>query len=140
MKKIITNNAEETFSLAFNIGKKCLGGEVFALLGNLGTGKTKFAQGLAAGLGYDKQVNSPTFNIIKIYHLEGVVKEFCHIDTYRLNSERDILDLGVEEFFTSPYTVSLIEWADKVKKIWPEKTKIVNIRALSPERREIIFS
>ena len=70
---------------------------------------------------------------------EGRIKEFCHIDVYRLNSGAELLSLGVEEFFSSLYAVTLIEWADKVQKIWPKKTRVIKIRALSLEQREIIF-
>ncbi len=137
MKIIITNNEQETFNLGKSLGKKCCGGEIFALQGNLGSGKTKFTQGLAQGLGVLNNVNSPTFNIFKLYKLNGRIKYFCHLDTYRLKSEEDLISLGVEEFFNSPEAVVVIEWAEKVKKILPVRAKIIKIESLSPQTRKI---
>lgn len=140
MKTIITKNEIDTFNLGLALGKKCQGGEIFALCGNLGAGKTKLIQGLAVGLGVRRQVNSPTFNILKIYKSVGKVKYFCHIDAYRLNSERDLMALGVEEFLSSTETVTAIEWAEKVKKIWPEKIIIINIKSLAMDQRKIVIN
>lgn len=137
MKTIITKNEKATFNLGLALGKKCRGGEVFALCGDLGAGKTRLLQGLAVGLGVKNRVNSPTFNILKIYKSVGKVKYFCHIDAYRLGSERDLIILGVEEFLNSAETVTAIEWAEKVKKIWPKNVKIINIKQLSINNREI---
>ena len=148
MKKIITNNEKETVALGLVLGKKCRGGEVFALCGDLGAGKTKLSQGIAKGLGVTGRVNSPTFNILKIYRVGSQVgdkknnqtkkiKCLCHIDAYRLQSEKDLLSLGVEEFFGQPETVVIIEWAEKVKKIWPPRTTIINIKQLKEDQREI---
>jgi tRNA threonylcarbamoyladenosine biosynthesis protein TsaE len=139
MKTIITKNEQETFDFGVSLGQACQGGEVFALSGDLGSGKTKLLQGLAVGLGIGTQVNSPTFNILKLYKSRGKVKSFCHIDAYRLRSEQDLISLGIEEFFNSPQTVTAIEWAEKVKKIWPQRTKIINIKSLDENRRRISF-
>lgn len=139
MEKNITNNKQETFSLGFEIGKTCLGGEVFALSGDLGAGKTTFLQGLAKGLGVSVQVNSPTFNILKLYKTKtgSKVKEFCHIDSYRLSSSRDLEALGIKEFLDSKNTVTAIEWAEKVKAILPKNTVSITIKHLSEDSREI---
>jgi tRNA threonylcarbamoyladenosine biosynthesis protein TsaE len=140
MKKIITISERETFNFGLTLGKKCRGGEVFALCGNLGAGKTKLLQGLAKGLGVRSLITSPTFNILKLYTAAGKIKNFCHIDAYRLKSEKDLIFLGVKEFFDSPETVTAIEWAEKVKKIWPRNVKIIKIKAISENQREITFS
>ncbi|NCN99714.1 tRNA (adenosine(37)-N6)-threonylcarbamoyltransferase complex ATPase subunit type 1 TsaE [Candidatus Falkowbacteria bacterium] len=137
--KIISVNEDETFAWGESLGKKCQGGEVFLLFGDLGVGKTKLLQGLAKGLGVKGIVNSPTFNILKIYHAQ-VVKEFCHVDAYRLNSADDLESLGIQEFFDSKETVTAIEWAEKVKKIWPQGAKQIRIKFLSEKYREIISS
>jgi len=147
MKKIITKNEKETFKFGSTLGKSCRGGEVFALCGDLGAGKTKLLQGLATGLGVKSRVNSPTFNILKIYKIgtvrgknTGPVKGFCHIDAYRLKSERDLISLGVKEFFNQPDIVTAIEWADKVKKIWPKHARTIKMKQLTENKREIIYS
>lgn len=139
MEKITTKNEKETFAIGVNLAKKLKGGEVLALFGDLGAGKTKFLQGLAKGLGVKNKVNSPTFNILKIYKIKGdkTIKTFCHIDAYRLPSEKDLITLGVEEYFQDENTVTAIEWAEKIKKILPKKTIMVDIKHLSEEERAI---
>ena len=138
-KKVITGSEQETFELGRQAAKTCSGGEVYLVCGDLGAGKTKFTQGLAAGLGVRGRVNSPTFNILKMYQARGQVKTLCHIDAYRLNSGEDLEALGVGEFFLSRNTVTVVEWADRVKKIWPPKARIVNFHVLSVDKREITF-
>jgi tRNA threonylcarbamoyladenosine biosynthesis protein TsaE len=139
MKKVITKNEKETFAYGFNLANTLQGGEILALYGNLGAGKTKFLQGLAKGLGVKGQVNSPTFNILKLYKISGnkKIKSFCHIDAYRLSSEKDLITLGVEEYFQNKETVTAIEWAEKIKNIWPKKTIMVDIKHLSEKERII---
>jgi tRNA threonylcarbamoyladenosine biosynthesis protein TsaE len=147
MEKIVTKNEKETFRLGSLLGKGCRGGEVFVLCGDLGAGKTKFLQGLAAGLGVKSRVNSPTFNILKIYKIMNAaqnknaskIKIFCHIDAYRLKSAHDLISLGVKEFFDQSDVVTAIEWADKVKKIWPKKARVIKMKQLSENEREIIY-
>jgi tRNA threonylcarbamoyladenosine biosynthesis protein TsaE len=144
MKKIITHNEKETVALGLALGKKCRGGEVFALCGDLGAGKTKLSQGLAKGLGVVGRVNSPTFNILKVYRVNGrdkglkknKVKFFCHIDAYRLKSEKDLIALGVKEFLDSSDTVTAIEWAEKVKKILPKRAVVIKIKDSGRNIRE----
>lgn len=144
MEKIITNNEKETISFGQKLGKTCRGGEVFVLSGNLGAGKTKLLQGLAKGLGVKERVNSPTFNILKIYKitenknlLKQGIKVFCHIDAYRLESEKDLISLGISEFFSQSEVVTAIEWAEKVKKIWPKNARVIKIKSLTEKKREI---
>ena len=143
MTKIVTNSSHETFKLGFKFGQTLKGGEVLALQGNLGAGKTCFLQGLAKGMGIKDKVNSPTFNILKVYKISGKIKTktspqfFCHIDAYRLRDERDLVSLGVEEFFSDLKIVTAIEWAEKVKKILPKKTIVIDIKQISEDQREI---
>lgn len=139
----VTNTSQETFDLGFKFGQALKGGEVLALQGNLGAGKTCFLQGLAKGIGIKDKVNSPTFNILKVYRIPGKIKAkispqiFCHIDAYRLRDERDLVSLGVEEFFNDLKTVTAIEWAEKVKKILPKKAIVIYIKQLGEDKREI---
>lgn len=128
MEKFSSKNEQETLAFGKNFAKKLKGGEVLALFGDLGAGKTKFLQGLAEGLGVKNKVNSPTFNILKIYKTkkESKVKTFCHIDAYRLSSEKDLIALGIEEYFQDKDTVTAIEWAENVLRILPRKR--INIK------------
>mgnify|MGYP001225705085 CR=1 FL=1 len=139
MGKIVTTNEKQTWDAGFKLGKNLQGGEVLALYGDLGAGKTKFLQGLSKGLGVKNQVNSPTFNILKLYKViaNKKIKSFCHIDAYRLQSEKDLLSLGIEEYFQDKETVTAIEWAEKIKNIWPKKTIVIKIKHLEAEKREI---
>ncbi|MFA5000036.1 MAG: tRNA (adenosine(37)-N6)-threonylcarbamoyltransferase complex ATPase subunit type 1 TsaE [Patescibacteria group bacterium] len=142
MKKTTTHNEKETLAYGVALGRACRGGEVFVLIGELGAGKTKLAQGLAAGLGVKSRVNSPTFNILKLYKISKrgfEIKYFCHIDAYRLKSEKELSALGVKEIFNSPETVTVIEWAEKVKKIWPRRVRVMRIKYLNNSRREIVL-
>lgn len=139
MEKITTKNEKETFTLGVSLAKKLKGGEILALYGDLGAGKTKFLQGLAKGFGVKNKVNSPTFNILKIYKVKGhkTINTFCHIDAYRLSSEKDLIALGVEEYFQDKSTVTAIEWAERIKKILPKKTIAIDIKHLSEDERKI---
>jgi len=143
MTKTITNSSQETFKLGLEFGQTLKGGEVLALQGDLGAGKTCFLQGLAKGMGIKDKVNSPTFNILKVYKISGRIKTktspqvFCHIDAYRLRDERDLISLGIEEFFSDFKTVTAIEWAEKVKKILPKRMIAITIKQLSESQREI---
>lgn len=141
MEKIVTTNEKQTWEAGFKLGQSLKGGEVLALYGDLGAGKTKFLQGLSKGLGVKNQVNSPTFNILKLYKVTAnkQVKSFCHIDAYRLHSEKDLLSLGIEEYFQDDKTVTAIEWAEKIKNIWPKKTIVIKIKHLEEQKREILI-
>lgn len=139
MKKIISRSEKETAAFGEKLANKMKGGEIIAITGNLGAGKTKLVQGLAKGLGVSGRVNSPTFNILKIYRLRrpGRIKAFCHIDAYRLNSAKDLVALGVGELFGRPEVVTAIEWAEKVKRILPPRAIKINIDYFCENKRKI---
>lgn len=124
---LISASAEETCYIGKSLGEACSGGEIFLLSGDLGAGKTCLIQGLAQGLGVKGKVNSPTFNIMKIYKpkKEGI-KTFCHIDAYRLKSGKDLENIGFDDYL-KPDSVIAIEWSEIVKDIWPRKKIIINI-------------
>lgn len=113
--EVVTNSPDETVGLGKKMGEKLKGGEVFALRGNLGTGKTHFIKGLAIGCGVDESdvVNSPTFVLVNEY--SGRL-DIYHIDAYRLDSEKDFEALGFDDMI-SPGSVVVVEWADKVENI-----------------------
>ena len=141
MKRITTTTEKETWQEGFNLAGELGGGEVLALMGDLGAGKTKFLQGLAKGLGVKGRVNSPTFNILKIYPVVSNkrVKQFCHIDAYRLESAQDLLSLGIEEYFQDLKTVTAIEWAERVKGLFTKKTIKIKIQHIASEKRAILI-
>ena len=111
-----TRNEKETFKLGYSIGKKAQAGQIYTLTGDLGVGKTIFTQGLAAGLGIEEPVNSPTFKIVQIYE-EGRLP-FYHFDVYRIGDVEEMEEIGYEDYFYGE-GVCLIEWANLVEEILP---------------------
>jgi tRNA threonylcarbamoyladenosine biosynthesis protein TsaE len=97
------------------LGSLLSAGDVVALIGDLGTGKTTFTQGIAQGLGVVTPVNSPTFNLVQEHR--GRLPLF-HCDPYRLSSPDDLIDFGFEEYFERGGVV-VVEWADKIESLLP---------------------
>jgi len=106
-------------------------GDVIALDGDLGAGKTCFTGGLAEGMGSDDYVSSPTFTIVNEY--EGGRLPVFHFDTYRLQDEEDFLASGLDEYFYRG-GVSVIEWSDIIKGLLPEKTIRIRIKGTGDTR------
>ncbi|MDE7351900.1 MAG: tRNA (adenosine(37)-N6)-threonylcarbamoyltransferase complex ATPase subunit type 1 TsaE [Acetatifactor sp.] len=113
-----TDSPEETFRLGKRLGEACVPGEVYTLTGDLGTGKTVFAQGFAAGLGVSEPVCSPTFTILQVYE-EGRLP-FYHFDVYRIGDVEEMDEIGYEDCFYGG-GVSLVEWAELIQEILPPK-------------------
>ncbi|MFA6624785.1 MAG: tRNA (adenosine(37)-N6)-threonylcarbamoyltransferase complex ATPase subunit type 1 TsaE [Bacilli bacterium] len=105
----LTETAEETKKIARDLAMTLKGGEVILATGPLGAGKTAFCQGLGKALGVEGIINSPTFNLIKVY--KGKTKTLYHVDCYRLeNADEEKKDLGLDEVFGDPDTISYVEW------------------------------
>lgn len=135
----ISHSLEETQALGKKIASTFRGGEILALSGDLGAGKTAFVQGLAAGLNIKGRVNSPTFTIMKLYPAKkGNIKQLCHIDAYRISSGKELLDIGADDYLGQKDTVSAIEWIERVETVW-KKYNVVFIRIAntSVNEREI---
>ena len=115
---IETNSLEETFRVGKELGEKAYAGQVFTLTGDLGVGKTVFTQGLAKGLGIEEPVNSPTFTIVQEY--DGGRLPFYHFDVYRIGDVEEMEEVGFDDYVMGE-GVSLIEWADLISEILPEK-------------------
>ena len=110
------SSVQTTESLGYKIGQQCTGGEVITLMGDLGTGKTVLARGLALGIDIDPQlVMSPTFTLIHEYC--GRVR-FIHADLYRIENPNELASLGIHEYFSSS-TVVAIEWAERMRDELP---------------------
>ena len=92
-----TNGAEETFEVGMRLAKEAKAGDIYCLDGDLGTGKTVFSQGFAAGLGIKEAVNSPTFTIVCEYE-EGRLPLY-HFDVYRIEEPEEMEEIGYEEYF-----------------------------------------
>lgn len=128
-----TGSPEETRRLGAALGALLAAGDVVALEGDLGAGKTVFTQGAAAGLGFDGYVSSPTFVIVNEY--AGRVPIY-HVDLYRVSSEDELLDLGYREMFYGD-GVALVEWADRVPGLLPDERIDVAMRITGETSREI---
>lgn len=121
---IETRSAQETFQLGKELGEKAYPGQVFTLTGDLGVGKTVFTQGFAAGLGITEPVNSPTFTIVQVYE-EGRLP-FYHFDVYRIGDVEEMDEVGFEDYVMGE-GVSLIEWANLIEEILPQKRTEITI-------------
>ena len=115
---------EETYKIGKEIGEKTKPGEVYALIGDLGVGKTVFTKGFAAGLGIEEEITSPTFTLINEY--EDGRLPFYHFDVYRIEDESEIEEIGYEEYFYGE-GVTLVEWANRIENLLPKETKTVVI-------------
>jgi tRNA threonylcarbamoyladenosine biosynthesis protein TsaE len=136
--KITTESEKETFDLAAKMAKNVKGGEVYALSGDLGAGKTVFVRGFCHGLGIKKGVNSPTFVLMKIHKVRGhkAIKEVCHIDAYRLKSKADLEAIGALDYFGRKDTVCFLEWPEMVKDLFDGATTI-SMKRLEDDKRSI---
>lgn len=113
-----SNNVEETRGVAEELGRRAQRGSVYCLSGDLGAGKTAFAQGFAKGLGVEGDITSPTFTIMNVY--EGGRLPFYHFDVYRLSDGSELEAIGAEEFFCGE-GVCLIEWPEMINGYVPDK-------------------
>lgn len=115
---IETHDPEETFEVGRKIGMNAKPGQIYTLTGDLGVGKTVFTQGVAAGLGITEPVNSPTFTIIQEY--EDGRLPFYHFDVYRIGDLEEMEEIGYDDYFFGQ-GICLIEWAELIEEILPEK-------------------
>jgi tRNA threonylcarbamoyladenosine biosynthesis protein TsaE len=137
--EIITKSPEDTKKLGRKIGSSLKGGEIFALSGNLGAGKTTFMQGFAEGAGYLGRLTSPTFVLMRSYSIkEG---KLYHLDLYRFekNLKDEIDNMGVTDLWGRPENVMVIEWAEKINDLLPENTKRINFEIVGDTERKITY-
>lgn len=142
MEKRITKSADETKLLGKEFASTLIGGEVIALFGDLGSGKTTFVQGVAQGLGITQRVVSPTFLILKTYRLRKKrhdIEIFYHVDLYRTETSSDIDSLGLLELLHAKDTVIIIEWPEKLGSALSEKIKKVHFSYISETERSIRY-
>lgn len=139
----LTKNFKETQKLGKKLAKKIKSGKgaaVLGLQGDLGGGKTTFLQGLAKGLGIKEKILSPTFVIMKRFKINiKHFKNFYHIDCYRLNSPKDIEELGIKDIILNPKNIVAIEWSERIKKILPKSAIIIKFVFIDKNKREIVI-
>ncbi len=129
---MLSGSREDTYKIGNELGKKLKPGDVVALLGELGSGKTVFTSGMAAAFNINN-VHSPTFTIVNEYNA-GI--NFYHFDAYRI-SESDWIDCGFDEYLDGE-GICVIEWADNIKNVLPDNLiKVTFTRKENPDLREI---
>ena len=121
---IETNSPEETLALGEQLGRAAQPGDVYTLVGDLGVGKTVLTQGIAQGLEIDEPICSPTFTIVQVYE-EGRLP-FYHFDVYRIGDIEEMEEIGYDDYFFGQ-GICLIEWAELIEEILPEKRIEVTI-------------
>lgn len=134
--EIITNSATETQKFGQEVGTSLKGGEVLALVGDLGSGKTTFMQGLAKALSISSSVTSPTFILMRTYKSDLTI---YHLDLYRLeeNIDDELKNLGVTDIWGQKDNIVVIEWAEKARTTLPDSTKWITFEYLEGDSRKI---
>ena len=130
-QSIITKSAQETAA----VGERMAGTvapNVYCLYGDLGSGKTTFAQGFAKGLGITSRLLSPTFIIVRRYEIPNTTGFLYHVDLYRLHTSHSLDDIGLREILTDPQSYVVIEWAEKLGRLRPQKRTDISF-TLTPE-------
>jgi tRNA threonylcarbamoyladenosine biosynthesis protein TsaE len=130
----LVESAEEMRALGVALGRDAASGDVFALVGDLGAGKTVLVQGLAAGLGYEGPVTSPTFTLIHIY--EGGRLTLYHADLYRLERPEELDDVGLDDLFRQDGVV-VVEWADRFPGAIPPGRRLLRLEVVSESVRRV---
>ena len=130
-EEFISHNQAQTEDIGARLSQALTGGEVLALYGGLGAGKTAFTRGLARGLGIARPVTSPTFTLLHQYkgHLA-----LNHFDVYRLSSVEEAEDIGIDEIMQAD-GVTVIEWPERVEELLDDKTIVVKIEGSGDEPR-----
>ncbi len=131
---VTTSSAEESHALAEEFARALPPDTTLALHGDLGVGKTTFVQGLARGLGVTDPVTSPTFNIFTLY--KGSARTLVHMDAYRLENDRQIDALMLEDFLVSPWCLA-VEWPEKIAAWIPANALHLDL-GITPDQRHTI--
>ncbi len=143
---IKTKSTTETEQLGIEISKKLQGGDIILLSGNLGAGKTALVKGIAKGFDIPNTITSPTFTLMNLYPVnqpETNITGLIHIDTYRLKEERELIEIGAEDYLGRPNTICLIEWPDKIEGILKNYKNFISIeikQLKDSEEREISYT
>ena len=140
MQEKIAKSSKEMEKIAQDLVKRLEGGEVLALIGNLGAGKTVFVKGLAKAFGITESITSPTFVLMKIYQAQHPrIKRLVHIDCYRLEQFGDLAEIGLADYLHDPENIVVIEWADRVLNL-PKNTININIEYINNQERRVKIS
>lgn len=133
MKKIITYSSEDTMMVGEQLAEQLPSGSTLILNGDLGVGKTTLVRGIAKGLNIKDVVQSPTFNIMKVYFKAD--RPLIHIDAYRLSDNN--VDIGLDEYIGYESGITVIEWPQFISDLIPDNKIEITISRLSESEREI---
>ena len=131
---LVSHGAAQTRRLGNRLGELMAGGEVICLTGDLGTGKTCLVQGIGAGLGVVDRIVSPTFTLINEYR--GGRLTLYHVDLYRIVDARAALAFGLDDYLYGE-GVCAIEWAARVRDVWPEEMLLISMRHIDETKRGV---
>lgn len=134
MRRITLKSEEETTKFGFELGSSLQKGDIVALIGDLGTGKTALTKAIAWGMGITETITSPTFTIVQEY-MSGRLPLY-HFDVYRISDPEEMYELGYEEYFFGE-GVCVIEWADLIEELLPEETKVIRLEYGAGESERI---
>ena len=121
---IILHSEQETIEYGKRLGQQAAPGQILALTGDLGAGKTTLTKSIAAGLGISEMITSPTFTIVKEYHSGRL--PLYHFDVYRIGDIDEMYELGYEEYFFGS-GLCVVEWADLIEDLIPEEAMWISI-------------
>lgn len=122
---VITKSTEETIKFGNDLAKKLKDGDVIALYGDLGSGKTQIAKGICSAFGVTDTVNSPTFIVVNEYISQSKIKIF-HFDLFRMKSEDDVINIGFDDYMKNRGII-LIEWPEHIERLLPADTIKIHI-------------
>ncbi len=136
---VLSRSTQETEELAKRVAGRLKPGDILALYGDLGSGKTTFTAFLVAALGIESRVQSPTFVILRKYlrSVPGGINTVNHLDLYRIQSKEELYDLGIGELFLEPNTITVIEWPKVAEELLPGNTIKINFEYIDENTRRI---
>jgi len=149
---IITTTPQQTQKVGFSVARDFLREKkhnkaiIIGLEGDLGSGKTTFIQGFAKGLGIKEKVLSPTFVIMKKFQIptnkfqtKERFQNFYHVDAYRIDKAKEMLELGWKDIIANPANLVLIEWADRIKGVIPKDAARIDFQTVGENKRQLHF-
>ena len=132
--EIISHSENQTEKIANTLSQALKQGDIVALSGDLGAGKTAFSRGMAKGLGYNGRVTSPTFSIVNEYMLDDYT--IYHFDMYRITNEDELYNIGFDDYLNAN-GILIIEWSENIIEYLPKDIFYVNIKNISEDERKI---
>ena len=136
----ISHNPAETDSIFSELAARLRGGDLLALYGELGSGKTTSVKAIGRFLGVKEEITSPTFVIIKNYHLaaeKNGIKELVHMDAYRLHGASDAESVGLNDYLARSNTLTIIEWPENIGSALPQTRREIHFEHLEQDCRGI---